>query len=161
MCAVLEFAGPHAFEQVQVLLDGSLPVRALATGFRQGAAVFADFFGRQAVDVGLALPDELDGIFVEAFEIVGRKVLAVFPVESEPAHIFLDGIDILDILFGRVGVVEPKVAQAGVVSGDAEIQADRLGVADVEIPVGLRREPGHDPAVVLARRAGPHRRSSG
>ncbi|MGY4488371.1 hypothetical protein ACVWWR_007562 [Bradyrhizobium sp. LM3.2] len=28
--------------------------------------------------------------------------------------------------------------------GDAEIERDRLGVADMEIAVRLRREPGHD-----------------
>ena len=36
--------------------------------------------------------------------------------------------------------------------GDAEVQADRLGVADVQVAVGFRGEPGLDPAAVLSRR---------
>ena len=35
--------------------------------------------------------------------------------------------------------------------GDAEVQADRLGVADVQIAVGLGREPGIDPPAMFAR----------
>ena len=35
-------------------------------------------------------------------------------------------------------------------AGDAEIQADRLGMADVQIAVGLGREAGVDAALVLA-----------
>ena len=34
--------------------------------------------------------------------------------------------------------------------GDAEVEADRLGVADVEVAVGLRREAGHGHRTVLA-----------
>ena len=35
--------------------------------------------------------------------------------------------------------------------GEAEVQADRLGVADVQVAVGLRGEPRHDaPAVLVA-----------
>jgi hypothetical protein len=37
-----------------------------------------------------------------------------------------------------------------VLRGQAEIQADSLGVADVEIAVGLRREAGHHAPIVLA-----------
>ena len=53
-------------------------------------------------------------------------------------------------LLGRVGVVEAQVADAAEVAGQAEIEADALGVADVKVPVRLGREAGHDPAAVLA-----------
>ena len=61
----------------------------------------------------------------------------------------LDGIDVLVLLLGRVGVVVAQVALAAVLCGDAEVQADRLGVADVQVAVGLRRETRRHPAVVL------------
>ncbi len=51
----------------------------------------------------------------------------------------------------RVGVVEAKVAVAAVLLGHAEVEADRLGVADVQIAVRLRGKTGHDAAAVLAR----------
>src|SRR6185437_192342 len=45
---------------------------------------------------------------------------------------------------GRVGIVEAQVAAAGKLLRDAEIERDRLGVADMQVAVRLRREPGHD-----------------
>ena len=65
------------------------------------------------------------------------------PVEAEPAHVALDRVDIFLRLAGRVGVVEAQVAAPAIFLGDTEIQADRLGVADMEIAVGLGRKPGH------------------
>src|SRR5262249_49341220 len=41
---------------------------------------------------------------------------------------------------------------AAALVGDAEVQADRFRVADVQIAVRLRRKPGDDPSVVLAGR---------
>ena len=52
--AVLELAGAHAREEVEVLLDRPVAVRALAAGLGQRAAVLADLLGAEAVDVGLA-----------------------------------------------------------------------------------------------------------
>ena len=68
----------------------------------------------------------------------------IAPVEAEPADVVLDGSDELVLLPGRVGVIEAQVAAPAELSRDAEIQADRLGVADMEIAVGLGREAGDD-----------------
>jgi len=56
-----------------------------------------------------------------------------------------DGIDVLLFFLFRVGVVEAQVAGAAVLERQAEIEADRLGVAEVQIAVGLGREAGADP----------------
>jgi hypothetical protein len=48
-----------------------------------------------------------------------------------------DGIDVLLLFLLRVGVVEAQVAGAAVVRGQAEIQADRLGVAEMQVAVRL------------------------
>ena len=61
-----------------------------------------------------------------------------------------DGIDIFDLFLGRVGVVHPQVADAAEFARDAEVEADRFGMADVEIAVRLRRETGVDPRVLSA-----------
>src|SRR5690606_33522404 len=50
----------------------------------------------------------------------------------------------------RVGVVETQVAAAAELLGDAEVQADRLGVADVQVTVGFGREAGADRIVLAA-----------
>jgi hypothetical protein len=44
------------------------------------------------------------------------------PVETQPAHVFLDRLDVLGIFLGRIGVVEAQVAQAAEIRGDAEVE---------------------------------------
>ncbi len=65
------------------------------------------------------------------------------PVEAEPAHVGLDGVDIFLLFLHRIGVVEAQVAAPAEFLRDAEIQADRLGVADMEVAVRLGRKAGH------------------
>ena len=77
------------------------------------------------------------------------------PVEAEPAHVVLDRVDVLLLLLRRVRVVEAEVAAAAELLRDAEVEADRLRVADVEVAVRLRREAGHD-----RRRGAPRARSA-
>src|SRR5690606_4557880 len=91
--------------------------------------------------------DESDGVGVELLEVVGREVLALAPVEAKPADVLLDGLDVLRVLGFGVRVVEAEVAPAvGVQRGEAEVQADRLRVTDVEVAVGLGREARHQRA---------------
>ena len=52
--AVGELAGAHPREQIEVLLDRPIAVRAVAARLGQRAAIGADLVGVQAVDVGLA-----------------------------------------------------------------------------------------------------------
>jgi hypothetical protein len=107
-----------------------------------------DLVGAQAVDVGFAAANQLGGALVQPLEVVGRVVQRV-PPEPEPLDVLLDGVDVFDVLLGRVGVVEAQVAGAAGFPGDSEVQADRLGVADVQVAVRLGREPRrHAPAVL-------------
>ena len=110
--AVGEFAGLHAREQVEVLLDGAVAVGAVLARLGEGAAVLADFVGGQVADVGLAALDELDGPLVELVEIIGGVEEAVFPVEAEPADVVHDGIDVLLLFLVGIGVVEAQVGLA-------------------------------------------------
>ena len=143
-CTVRELARAHAAEQVEVLLDRALPERAVLAGLGERAALDAHLLLALVVDVGLAFLDQVLGPVVELLEVVGRVIEVLAPVEAEPAHVGLDGVDVLLLLPGRVGVVEAQVAAAAELLGDAEVQADRLGMADVQIAVRLRRKPGDD-----------------
>ena len=58
--------------------------------------------------------------------------------------ILLDGVHVLGVLLGGVGVVHAQVAQTAELLGGAEVDAQGLAVADVQIAVGLRRKPGVD-----------------
>jgi len=72
------------------------------------------------------------------------------PLETEPADVVLDAINVFGLLGHRVGVVEAEVALAVVFLGQPEIQTDAFCVADVQVAVGFRREAGVYPAAVLA-----------
>ena len=62
-----------------------------------------------------------------------------------------DAVDVLLLFLRRVGVVEAQVADAAIIARQAEVQADRLSVADVQVAVGLGREAGADAGRVMRR----------
>ena len=144
---VRERARAHPREELEVLVRRPLPKRAVAAGLGQRAAVLADLIGGQVVDIRVPGQDEMDGPVVELLEVVRRVVEVRAPVEAEPADVGLDGVEVLLLLLGRVGVVEAQVAPPAELLGDAEVEADRLRVPDVEIAVGLGREARDDRVV--------------
>ena len=153
-CAIREFAGAHAAEKVEVLLDAAVAERARSARLGQRAAARAHLLRALVVDIGLAGADQVLGPVVELLEIVRGVEEVVAPVEAEPAHVALDGVDVLLLLLHRVGVVEAQVAAPAELLGDAEIQADRLGVADMQVAVRLRRKAGDDAGVTAGGEVG-------
>jgi len=109
----------------------------------------ANLVGAQAVDIGPVARDQRHRKRIELLEVVGRVVQRI-PLEPEPGDVFLDGVDVLDVFLGRIGVVEAQVAGAAALGGDAEIEADRLGVPDMQVAVRLRRKPGDQAAAVFS-----------
>jgi hypothetical protein len=53
-----------------------------------------------------------------------------------------DGVDVLGLFLLGIGVVEAEVSAPSEFVGQAEIEADGLGMADVQMAVGLGRETG-------------------
>ena len=138
---VREFARFHAGQQIETLLRNAVPEGTLLAE----AAIFVCLLRRHVADIGLAFAHERGRKFVELIEIVRRVTgrpshMFVGPSSDEPFHIEHDGIDVLGLLLGRVGVVHANVAYPAEFPGDAEVKADRFRVADVKIPVGLRRK---------------------
>ena len=142
--AVGELTGAHPLEEVQAVRRRPVPVRAVAAGFGERPAMVADLVRRQVVHVRVAVPDQVDRPVVQLLEIVGRVVEVLAPVEAEPAHVRLDGVDVRLLFLLRVRVVEAEVTAAAELVGDAEVEADRLRVADVQVAVRLRREARDD-----------------
>ena len=143
-------AALHLGKQRQVLFHAAIAERAVLARGGQGAAVFAHLLGGKLVHIGQTLLDELDGIAVQLVEIVGGVADLAAPLEAEPLYVLLDGLHELDVFLRRVGVIEAQVALALIVTGDAEVQADGLGVADMEITVRLRRKTGMHALVLTA-----------
>src|SRR5262249_57565121 len=108
----------------------------------------------------LAGLDELHGPLIELLEVVARVIEVPAPVEAEPADVAHDRVDVLLAFLGRVGVVEAQIAVPVELLRHAEVEADRLGVADVEVAVGLGRKARDDlrvaPALELLHHLLPH-----
>jgi hypothetical protein len=121
-------------------------------GARRGqrAAVLAHCVGRQRVHIGKPSRDQPLGELVQLLVVVGGVVLAVAPLEAEPAHILPDRVDILHVFLDGVGVVEAEVALSAELLRDAEVEADGLGVADVQVAVRLGRKPRDDAAAIAS-----------
>ncbi len=146
--AVGEFTGLHAREQVEVFLNRTVTERAVLARFGQAATVFLGLLRGKVVDVGLAGLDQLDGPVVQLIEILRGVAHFTGPFEAQPFDVAFDGVDVFLIFLGRVGVVKTQVRDAAELLGQAEVDADRLGVADVQVAVGLRREASHDLGVL-------------
>jgi hypothetical protein len=144
--AVLVLAGLHVAEQLQRFLDRAVAKRRVGARRTEVAAVLRHVFGTLAVDVGLAVLDQVLGHRVQLVEVVAGVMqiflAALLPGEAEPLDAVHDGVDVFLVFLFRIGVVEAQVAAALVVARQAEVQADRFGVADVQVAVRLRREAG-------------------
>ena len=149
--SVGELAGAHPTKKVQALLWRAVAVGAFPARLGERAAELPDLVGSEAIHIGVAVADQLLGVFVKLLEIIRGVEQVVAPIEPQPLHVGEDRFDVLDVLAGGVGVVEPHVAfGAPVLFPDAEVEADGLGVADVEVAVGFGREAGHHAAIVGA-----------
>ncbi len=146
--AVGELAGFHAGEEVEIFLDRAVAIGAVLSRFGEGAAVLADLVGGEVIDVGFAGLDELQGPLVELAEVVGG-VAEALPLEAEPADVLLDGIDVLLLFLFGIGVVEAQVGFSAELIGQSKVKTDGLGVADVEVAVGLGRKAGLDDGVAV------------
>ena len=146
--AVGKLALAHTLKQIEVLLDAAVAVGTVLAGFGEGAAMLANLFGGEVIDVSLAGLDQLHGPLEELIEVVGG-IAEALPVEAEPAHVLLDGVDVLLLFLLGVGVVEAQVGFAAELVGQAEVEADGLGVADVQIAVWLRRKACLDDGVAV------------
>ena len=108
----------------------------------------ADLILAQVVHVGLSRIDELHGPFVKLVEVVGSVVKGL-PLKPQPSNVRLDGFDVLGFLFFRIGIVEAQVGVPAELGCQSEIQADGLGMADVQISIRFGRKTSLNPAVVF------------
>ncbi len=147
MCAVREFSRAHPAKEVEVFFYAT---RAKGTGLAwlsQRASVSAHFVGRQAVDIGAVLSDQRHRVCVEALKVVGGKEQLIVPVKAEPTHIVLNRLDIFGVFRRRISIVHAEMADAPrLFIRNAEVEANRFGMADMEIAVRFRWEAGDDPS---------------
>jgi len=150
--AIRKLACLHALEQIEVLFGGSVPIGARLARHMEIAPVLADLGFGEVTDICLALLDQVLGVVVHELEVV-RGVELSLPLEAQPLDVLADGVHILDVFLHGVRVVEAQVRGAAVGLRQPEVQADALGVADVQVAVGLRWEAREHPPPMLARGA--------
>ncbi len=92
--ALGELAGPHPAEQVEVLLDGSVPVGALDAGVAVAAPLRRDGLAVLLVDVGKALGDQQFSPVVELLEVVARVERLTLDRVPEPGEVGHDAVDV-------------------------------------------------------------------
>ena len=141
--AVGKLTGAHAAEQVKVFLGRAVTVRAGTAGFAGVvAAVLLHLLAGQVVHVGLALADELLGIFIAALKIIAAVVDAAVGVGTQPVQVLQDALHVLVTLAGGVGIVKAQVEQTAVMLGDGVVDENCLGRTNVQVAVRFRRETG-------------------
>ena len=150
----LELSGPHALEQIQVLFHGPVAIGAFLARFGQGAPVLPDLIGAQIADKGLALLDQLHGILVQLFIVIRGIIETILPVKSQPFYVPDDRIHIFLVFSARVRIVHAQIAGAAILGGDAEIEADGLGMSDMGVSVRFGGKPGGHTALVFVGSSG-------
>ena len=145
----LKLSGPHALEQIQVLFHGPVAIGAFLARFGQGAPVLSNLIRTQAADIGLALPDQLHGILVELFIVIGGIIETILPVKSQPFHVSDDRIHIFLVFPARIRIVHAQITGASILGGDAKIKADGLGMSDMEVSIRFGRKSGGHTALVF------------
>ena len=142
----------HFAEETQIFLDGAIAIGRIAAGLVQSAAIGLHFFGRLFVHVGVTGLHQVLGKFIHVFEVRAREVevrfLFVHPIKAQPTDAVENAVDVLLVFLHRIGIVKAHVAIAAVVAGETKIQADALGMPNVQIAVRFRRETRADLDVI-------------
>ncbi len=151
--AVGELARPHAAEEVEVLRRRSGRGTGCRPRLGDGAAVLADLLLARAVHVRLARARSAARRTHRAARS-SRDAKYRFSPQSkpEPAHV-VAGSTRRTAMSSVVGLVSSKRRwqRAAVLAREAEVEADRLGVADVQVAVGLgRKARDHGPGLPAA-----------
>src|SRR5215472_1862491 len=150
MRAIGELTLLHASKQIEVLLDASVAIWARLTRLGQRPAQLTELVGSRAIDVGQTCFDEVPGELVKPVEVVRSVVKVLTPIETQPSDRLFDGVLVLDVLFDGVGIVKAEMADAAILCGEAEIEADGLGMPNVKVAIGLWREASNHSSAILA-----------
>ena len=82
---------------------------------------------------------------MQLVEIIRCEANITLPLEAQPLHVFLDGVDVFLAFFFRIGVIETQVTATAELLGHAEVQTDGFGMANMQVAIRLWRESGHYP----------------
>ena len=76
-------------------------------------------------------------------------IQTVFPIRTQPLHIVEDRLDKFRIFFRGIGVIHTEIELATVFDCSQIVHVNSFCMADMNISIGFRREPGNDFSAVL------------
>ena len=130
----------HALKQIKVFSFRALAVWAGFARMSKRATIFAHFLSTEIIHVSLALLDQFDCIAVKLFEVIRCPSHLTLPLKAQPLNVPLNSACIfLAFLFG-ICVVKAQIAVALIVECQTKIQANRLGMTNMQISIRLRWE---------------------
>ena len=150
LLTIAELTGLHFLEKLQIFLNTAVTIRTFLAWLSEGSTIGTDFLSGKVINVSQALLNQLHSIIVKLAEIIRSKKHSVIPAEAQPFNILLNGIYIFHILFYRIGVIKTQITNTAVIFGKAKVQANRLGMANVQITIWLRWETGMNPFRIIS-----------
>src|SRR5262249_37730577 len=73
------------------------------------------------------------------------------PTADQPTDVVKNRIHVLDLFLGRIRIIIAQITNAAELTGDTEVQANTLGMADVQITIRLGRKARVNLRVFLLR----------
>ncbi|EJW99614.1 hypothetical protein EVA_12279 [gut metagenome] len=137
-----KFTRTHAAEQIQVFLRCAVAPGAGSARLGQSAAIFLHFLATQIAHISLAFLDELLSVLIALLKIITAIVDSTVGNGTQPAQIFLNALDIFVVLTHRIGVVKTQIEFTSISFGDAPVNPDGLGAADVQVAIGFGWKTG-------------------
>ena len=135
--SVSKLSRSHSAEEVKVLLNASVAVRALLAGLGQSASVLLHLVSREVAHVCLAVHNELFSILVALVKVVRAVEDTAAGRSAEPGEVLKYRINVLGVLFCGVGIVVAEVEKSAVLLCGLVVYKDSLCRADMEITVRL------------------------
>ena len=130
----------HAAEKLQIFLNAAVSVGAFRARLGQRSAVLRHFLLRKVADERFAVLYKLLSEFIAFVKIIAAVENAAAWVGAQPAQIGFNRFNKLIVLFNGVRIVIAQIKKSVVFFRREIINPNRLGAADVQIPVRLGRK---------------------
>ena len=132
----------HLGKQAQIFFHAPVSPRAIGSGRSERSARGSYLLRRIVAHIGKPLFDQLHRAVVHTVEVVGSVKFRV-PLKAQPFDVLFYRVDVLDVLFARIGIVVAQIAPAAVLCRNAEVYTYRLCVPYMQIAVGFGRKAGY------------------
>ena len=133
----------HLLKQRQALFSRSFAIGAVFAHLGKSAAELTHLFGVKLTDISFAFANQILRPAIQLTKIIRGKLGLTRPIKTKPFNVFDNCLNIFVIFFFRVGIIKAQIAGSAKLLGKAEIQADRFGMAYMQIAIWLWWKSGN------------------